>query len=404
MWRRLLAGAIGHRRREYAVLVGVLALGSGVSATLLGMLAGLGDVLAEEFRKYGANLVAVPEAAALRAEVHGIPVPLPPDRAFLLEEDLAELDRMFWRNNIVAAAPVLPAEARWNGRLVRVIGTYCKELQKVHPTWKVEGRLPDGMEVWAGERLGVGVGDEIELGIGGRTEHFDVAGVLRGAAGYRDAFIAPLKVVQQLTGHEGRYRELLVRAVTTPEMELIRKGLDPAELSPADYERWSCTPYPSTIAHQIEKCLRGARVSPVRRVTRAEASIRRRVHGATVFLAVLCGAAAALAVLGLMSAIVMDRRREFAVLRASGAQTSSVALLVLGEALFAGVVGGAAGCLLALGPGRWVMAGFFAPAAAAGTAVLLSAWLVAVIVVLAGALLPLRLAVRVSPATWLHGY
>jgi len=79
--------------------------------------------------------------------------------------------------------------------------------------------------------------------------------------------IAPLTSVQKLTGLEGKISEAEITALTTPENKLAEKyRLDPKALASAEYERWSCTPYPGSVAANIQAAVPGsvARVVPAR--------------------------------------------------------------------------------------------------------------------------------------------
>src|ERR1035441_4799349 len=61
----LVLRALGHRRGRTALLMAVLAMASSL-ATALGIVSfSMGKRVAEEVRKYGANLVIIPESARL---------------------------------------------------------------------------------------------------------------------------------------------------------------------------------------------------------------------------------------------------------------------------------------------------------------------------------------------------
>ncbi|MDQ7994080.1 MAG: ABC transporter permease, partial [Propionicimonas sp.] len=67
-----------------------------------------------------------------------------------------------------------------------------------------------------------------------------------------DAVVAPLAVVQQLTGRAGAVGRVEVSALTTPDNELSRRAAqDPSSLSASEWETWYCTAYVSSIAYQI---------------------------------------------------------------------------------------------------------------------------------------------------------
>src|SRR2546422_7695396 len=53
-----------------------------------------------------------------------------------------------------------------------------------------------------------------------------------------------------------------------PEEEFARR--DPDKMSPAEYDRWFCTPYVSSIAHQVQLVLPGVEARPIRRVAEGD--------------------------------------------------------------------------------------------------------------------------------------
>src|SRR5437764_757541 len=82
--------------------------------------------------------------------------------------------------------------------------------------------------------------------------------------------------------------------VALPEDDFARR--DPKMMTPAEFERWSCSPYVSSIAYSINQILPGAEVRVVRRVAEGEGLILTRVR---MLLLLVTGAAllaAALAV------------------------------------------------------------------------------------------------------------
>jgi ABC-type lipoprotein release transport system permease subunit len=114
-----------------------------------------------------------------------------------------------------------------------------------------------------------------------------------------------------------------------------------------------------------------------------------------------------------LSAAVRAREKELGVMRAVGARRVDIAALVLGEALFLGLVGGGAGTVLALlgAAGIDMLAARMLPEFPfkPDTFFLVPAWLpvlglaLGVIAAVAGAILPARRAARIDPARVLAG-
>src|SRR5260370_12401379 len=101
-------------------------------------------------------------------------------------------------------------------------------------------------------------------------------GILDSGGPEDDAVIVPLSITQQLTSKPGQYRKLFVSALTKPEDAFAKR--DPKTFTTAEYDRWFCTPYVSSIAFQIQQELPGTDVRVIRRVAEGEGQILTRVR------------------------------------------------------------------------------------------------------------------------------
>src|SRR5207247_1706793 len=97
-------------------------------------------------------------------------------------------------------------------------------------------------------------------------------GILDSGGPEDDAVLVPLAIAQELAGKPGQYRKLYVSALTKPEDAFAKR--DPKSFTPAEYDRWFCTPYISSIAFQIQQELPGTDVRVIRRVAAGEGQIR----------------------------------------------------------------------------------------------------------------------------------
>ena len=157
------------RQTRRKVLAGVaITLGVGVATAMIGVATDIGDKINRELRRYGANLVVTPQEDTLDVEIGGVNLKPASDGAYLDEADLPKIKGMFWRNNIVGFAPMLPVTVNAGvGGQVTLLGTYFSKqlsfgktnfltgVRSTHPWWKVEGAWPDDAsdDVLLGERL-----------------------------------------------------------------------------------------------------------------------------------------------------------------------------------------------------------------------------------------------------------
>jgi putative ABC transport system permease protein len=128
-------------------------------------------------------------------------------------------------------------------------------------------------------------------------------------------------------------------------------------MSPADYETWFCTAYPSSIALQLQQAVTGARTDVVYGVTQATADVLGRLRWVLTALAVVALAGAAVGVTAAMTATVIERRLEAGLLVAIGAPRNRVVLFFLSEAALLGLLGGLTGGALGLVGGRLLGSG-----------------------------------------------
>ncbi|HEV2178009.1 MAG TPA: ABC transporter permease [Terriglobia bacterium] len=417
MLARITARSLSRRGRRKLLSAVAVALGITVATVVGTMALDVGDKVNRELRSFGANLTVTPAADGLPINVGGVDYRPAGSGAFLPEADLANLKKIFWRNNILAFAPYLyvpvtveaaapgarttvpggePASGaqpvRARGREIVLIGTWFDQavpvdksdafrtgVRKLHTGWKVQGAWPrdnDAHGCLVGRRLaealGVKSGDTVEVrkskisNLKSQISNFKfpisnfqsqisnsnppvssfefrVRGIVETGGPEDDQILAPLSAVQKLTGEEGEVRRVEVSALTKPEDDFARS--DPSRMSPAQFERWSCSPYVSSIAYQIQQAIPGSVAKPVYRVTETEGNILDRVGAIMALLAGAALATAALAVASMMLATVFERRAEIGLFKSLGATNARVAVILLLEASMIGLAGGVAGYL-----------------------------------------------------------
>jgi putative ABC transport system permease protein len=455
MFLRLVADSFSRRPRHKLLTGAALALGMAVATAALSVSLDVGDRLAREFRSLGANLLVTPQADSLPLEIGGVDYRPVNSGAYLPESDLGKLKTIFWRNNIVGFAPVLeftsalykslPERAArytgqieegprtlvigtWTHHLVRVPDgtTYTTGVEKTNPWWRIEGEWfsETGKECIVGEQLarreGIKIGDTIslqgqEVAPQSTTVVDDeglrvairsnvalrVSGLLSTGGPEDNAVVIPLDLAQQIARKPGEYRRLYVSALTKPEDEFGRR--DPNTLAPAEYDRWYCTPYISSIALQIRKVLPGADVRVIRRVAEGEGAILTRVRALSWLVTLASLLAAALAVGASSAASVIERRTEIGLMKALGAGSGTVGFLLAAEQLLLALIGGGLGYALGILLARVVGQKIFGAAPEFSFLVLAVIVCLAAIVTLLGSAIPLRRASRYEPAPILRG-
>jgi putative ABC transport system permease protein len=435
MFLRLVADSFSRRPRRKLLTGAALALGMAVATAALSVALDVGDRLAKEFRSLGANLLVTPQADSLPLEIGGVDYRPVNAGAYLPEADLPKLKTIFWRHNIVAFSPVLEFQAHvervsasapsgTQPRAVQVIGVWVRQrveipdktsfitgVDSTNSWWHVDGKWfsDSHSECVVGAKLanqaGIKIGDDVFVKAGestsGNTVTLRVAGILSTGSSEEEALIIPLQQAQWLTNNPGRYRKLYVSALTKPEDDFARR--DPKTFTSAEYDRWFCTPYISSIAFQIQQELPGTDVRVIRRVAEGEGQILTRVQ---ILLWLVTGAAllaAALAVGASAAASVIERRIEIGLMKALGAGSGTVGFLLAAEQLLLAFVGGGVGYALGILMARLLGEKIFGAAPEPSLIVLLVVLALAALVTLLGSAIPLRRASRIEPAPILRG-
>jgi putative ABC transport system permease protein len=431
MFLRLVADSFGRRPRRKLLTGAALALGMAVVTAAFSVSLDVGDRLAHEFRALGANLLVTPQADSLPLEIGGVDYRPVNSGAYLPERDLGKIKTIFWRNNIVGFAPVMEVPAEVHSEVTAatnpsstvkttLIGTwsnhsvalpdgrsYATGMDQTNSWWHVDGRWfrDDAPEAIVGKsfatRTNVKPGDTLHINSADRSVALTVTGILSAAGPEDDAIVAPLQIAQQLSNNPGQYRRLYVSALTKPEDDFARRN--PTTMNAADLERWSCSPYASSIAYQIKQVLPGVDAHVIRRVAEGEGSILTRVRTLLWLASFAALLAAALAVGASSAASVIERRSEIGLMKAIGAGAGTIGFLLAAEQLLLAFVGGGVGYALGIILARFLGEKIFGVAPEPSILVFIIILALAAGVTLLGSAIPLHRASRYEPAPILRG-
>ena len=419
VFARLVYESFRRQKRRKLLAGAAITLGVTVATAMIAVATDIGDKINRELRTIGANLIVTPEEDTLDVEIGGVNLKPPSDGAFLNEADLPKIKGTFWHNNITGFAPELPVNVTLGhgGRTetLTLLGTYFSEqvafgketfatgVRLTFPWWKVSGKWPadSSQDVLVGERLAARIsarpGDEITV-VGQRLR---VSGILSTGASEDDEIVGPIALAQKILGKPGAVRRVYVSALTKPEDALARR--DPKSMSGAIYDRWYCSPYPQSIAFQLQEAIPHSHAEQIRQVAQNEGAVLRRIEG-LIFLVTLAALfASALAVSAAMATAIFERRAEIGLMKALGAGKSAVAAVFFAEAtllaLIGGTIGFAVGTLLARQIGRSI----FNSQITIPPVLLPVILAIAVIVTFAGSAAAIRKAVGLDPVFALRG-
>lgn len=348
-----------HRQRQRKLLVAIaVTLGATVSTAMIGIALGVGDKISHEARAYGANLVVTPEEDSLDVQIGSVNLKPAAGGAYLDESALPKIKGIFWRNNIAAFTPELPATVQLNGADTTLLGTYFAKSLKfgtdqftsgartTFPWWKVQGAWPDdnSQDVLIGERLAsvLNLQPGANLKINGAQHR--VSGILSTGSSEDDQVVAPLPVAQAILEKPSAIRKIFVSAVTKPEDAFARRN--PDSLSPADRDRWYCSPYPQSIAYQLQEAIPHSHAEQIRQVAQNEGNVLSRITGLMLLITLAALFTSGLAVSAAMATAMFERRTEVGLMKALGAGHASLSSIFITESVLLACAGGVVGFLL----------------------------------------------------------
>jgi len=422
MFARLVYESFRRQKRRKLLAGAAITLGVALTTAMLGVATDIGDKISRELRTYGANILVTPLDDTLDVRVGGVDMKPANDGGYLNEADLPKIKGMFWRNNILGFAPMLPvavsvrSDSNAAPTSAELVGTYFAQtvrygteqmttgVRTTHPWWKVEGQWPEdsSQDVLLGTSLATALhkqpGDTVE--INGSSTH-RITGIVS-TGGTDDLHIyAPLAVAQQILGKPGALRSIYVSAITKPEDDFARR--DPKTLKGDVYDRWYCSPYAASIAYQLQEAIPNSRAEQIRQVAQNEGTVLSRIKGLMFLIAIAALIAAALAVSSAMATAILERRSEVGLMRALGAGSIPVGALFFAEAAMLALIGGCLGFALGSVLAHQIGKSIFDQQISIQPVLFPYILGVAVLVTYAGSAFSIRTALRLDPAHVLRG-
>jgi len=422
---RSIRQAVTRDLRAKALALASVMLASALITALLSIALNISDQMAREMASFGANLEIIPQGASLTiGSGEDAWQPLR-DGAALESKYLPNIMGIYWRNNIMGFTPWLEGVAMESeGRSIPLIGTAFDQslpleddpefrigLTTLYGHWLQAGRWPadDAAEVSVGARLARStqwaIGDQVMLraAVEDAFQPYTITAIHQSGGGEDDRVMLPLPAAQALLQREGDMHAVRIRALAVPEDELSRAARrDPDRLDALEWDRWYCTAYVSSIAHQLDEVFPNGTTRPVWQIVESEGAVIRRLEGLLLLVTLTAALVAGVGVASFVNLTVLQRQTEIALMKALGATSRAVFSFFLGEtlllALTGALLGVVLGTLLAQGIGWQVFQSFVPFSLVAGLVVVLAASAIALLATLTAA----RRIAQLDPAALLH--
>jgi len=185
MFLRILRKSLQKRKSRIAIAILSVIIGAAVATALISVSMDITEKVGTEFRKYGANLLVVPESDTIEVGFPGVDFGSVTEQKYINESDLWKIKSIFWRDNVLGFAPLLyqvvTAGEGGNKQSVVLVGTYFNKdveiyepdpgvfktgIQTISPWWNVEGEWITDQNDTTGSMIGSNVAEKLNLEIG----------------------------------------------------------------------------------------------------------------------------------------------------------------------------------------------------------------------------------------------
>ena len=397
---------LNRRRGKALFLVLGIAIGVGTVVALATLTRSIQDEIGGQLDRFGANILVLPLSSTLSLDYGGVAVSgVAFDLHQLTNEDTDRIHQIRYKGRLSAVAPKILSSVDVNGQKVILAGVDFKNELKLRRWWHIEGAAPNadsdvlvgfeaakalGLITSAGEKAGASqvsgaphhanaAGDQFQVSvdqvsIAGSEHH--ISGVIHATGGPEDRMIfGRLVHVQQLSKREGQIDAIEVSAL--------------------------CKDCPiDDIVAQIREKLPQAKVSAIQQAVKARMEMVQRLSRFSTVVSVVVLLIATLMILTSMTGSVVERTREFGVLRAIGFRKLHIIHGLILEVLAISALGGVIGWIFGIG-GSWIAMPYFTEGTSAPElrpAVLVIAVITSIAVSVAASLYPVARASRMDPA------
>lgn len=357
----MLRRSLVHRRARSLSALVAMTVSAAVTTALLTLYADLNAKLHKEFRSFGANVVVT--AAASKT--------LPRD-AFVRVQQAAGVDAL-------AAEFGYAVATTDRGTPVVVAGTDFAAVRRLDSWWQVDSwPAADADAALLGQRAANFVADErtVTLNFAGRSITLHGVGRLKTGGDEDSRLYMPLATFTTWTG------------VGPSVVELQVPG------GAANVE--------ATMA-RLRRELPELQVQPVRQLVEGESRIVDRTHALMYGAVLLIALTVAVSVLATLSASVLERRRDFALMKALGGSQMQLMGMFLVEALVLAMAGVAVGFVVGSAAAWAISEANFHTATLPRLSVLPLVLLLNVAIAAMAALFPVRVLRGLQPAALLKG-
>src|SRR5262245_39566914 len=148
MWWKLIINSFRRDFRKKAVAIAAVTLATCLATFLLNWSLNLGDKIQKDLRVYGANIIISPRGDSIPLAGNSEDTLRLTGGFYLKSDEIKKLQTIFWKNQIIAVAPLFPLPVTLDREPAVLVGSEYGEhdsmqsLQKTIPYLSITGRWP----------------------------------------------------------------------------------------------------------------------------------------------------------------------------------------------------------------------------------------------------------------------
>lgn len=370
------------------VLIAII-VGTGMASALINLYYDVDLKMRRELRTFGANLIVVPADTATPSVDHGLSsagdVP-----AFLDAKAIMGLEQALADRSVQAKTPYYYFVGKSAASYLTIVGSEIGGLRRLNAWWKIEGRWIDAAadppQCMVGRhvanQLGLSLDQALILKATSSSQEQEyslrIVGLIETGAAEDNQVLVALPTAWKLSGETGIISSVAINALgTASEVEHL--------------------------AQHIEAQVSGLRAKPLRQIAQSEGWVLAKIKWMMLITIGVILIITAICAMTTLAAMVLERRKEVALMKALGAGNFKISRLFMAEMVGLGAVGGLIGYLCGLGMAFLLEQRLFHSTIALRPELLPLIILIACLLLMSASLLAVRRALDIQPAVLLKG-
>jgi len=357
LFRLLFKAAWVRKDRAFTALVSVAVVAT-IATAALTIYSDLESKLSREFRGFGANVIVTKTSGALAAS------------------ELADIRKIVGNTGeIVPVGYAIATETTSNARIV-VGGADVAQLRRLNSSWSISNAGQGSALVGARVDEAITHGADLQLSFGKTAAVIKPAGFFHFGSDDDSRVYISLEDFVRLTGIQ-------------PNTALVRVEGRPQEIQNAIF--------------RLSSSLPNVEVKAVRQITQAQTAVVGKTRSVVLASSAVVVVLIMLCMVATFTGSVLERRKDFAVMKALGASNRTVNVLFASESALLALAGSVARYILGCGIAFWIGKANFDAAILPQPLLLFPVLLGSVVLALIASTAPLRLLQQIQPAGILRG-